>query len=63
MKVTKEQKRKEAEERNSKWASLTHEQQLKHLDELFGKDQGATKQRLKIKEKIKIRDAASKKRK
>ena len=56
-------KRAEAEERNAKWAALTFEAQIAQLDKTFGKGKGATKQRLKIAEKIKIRDAASNKKK
>lgn len=44
----KEQKRKEAEARNEKWRSLSFEKQIAHLDNLFGKDKGAAKQRAKI---------------
>ncbi len=49
MKANKEQKRKEAEERNAKWASLSYEEQLSQINNLFGVDRGATKQRAKIK--------------
>ena len=59
----KEQKRNEAIARNEAWASLSYEKQLQHIDKMFGKDKGATKQRLKIHQKIQIRDAASKKKK
>lgn len=59
----KEQKHLEAVARNEKWAALSYESQLKHLDDMFGKDQGATKQRLKIHQKIKVRDAGSAKKK
>ena len=57
MKATKEQKRREAEERNAAWAALTFEQQLESLDRAFGEGKGATKQRVKIHEKIQLRDA------
>ena len=61
--VRKEIKQKEAVARNEKWASLTFEAQLGNLDDTFGKGNGAAKQRLKIAEKIKIRDAAANKKK
>ncbi len=54
----KELKHKQAVERNARWAALSFESQLEQLDKTFGKDQGAAKQRAKIAEKIKIRDAA-----
>jgi len=54
--LRKEQKRNEAIARNEKWAALTFEQQLESLDKTFGKDKGATKQRLKIAKKIAKRD-------
>lgn len=50
--IMKETKRKEAETRNGKWASLTFQQQLDSLDATFGKDQGASKQRAKILKKM-----------
>lgn len=56
MKATKEQKRREAEERNAAWAVLTFEQQLESLDRAFGVGKGATKQRAKIAKKIELRD-------
>jgi len=58
---SREQKNKEAIERNSKWEALSFEQQLQSLDQTFGKDQGAVKQREKIMKKIQVRDSASKK--
>lgn len=60
MKATKEQKRKEAEERNAKWASLTYEEQLTQINTLFGVDRGATKQREKIAKLVAIRDQVQK---
>lgn len=51
-----ETKRNEATARNEKWAALTFEAQLESLDKTFGKDQGATKQRIKISAKIAKRD-------
>lgn len=42
---SKEQKRKEAEARNSKWKSLTSEQQLQYLDTMKFR---ASKQRKKL---------------
>lgn len=54
----KELKHKQAVERNEKWAALSFEKQLEHLDKIFGKGEGAAKQRAKIAEKIKIRDVA-----
>jgi hypothetical protein len=53
----KTQRREEAETRNVQWASKTFEQQIDYLDNLFGKDKGAAKQRSKISAKMKIRDA------
>ncbi len=53
-----ETKRSEAEARNTQWAALSFEKQLSHLDSMFGKGKGGSKQRLKIAAKIKIRDAA-----
>ena len=52
----KERKHNEAVARNEKWATLTFEKQLQHLDEMFGLDQGAAKQRTKILKQIKKRD-------
>lgn len=34
-------------------AKRTHSQQLKHLDEILGKNKGATKERARLKERIK----------
>ncbi|MEA1980883.1 MAG: hypothetical protein U9N54_07915 [candidate division Zixibacteria bacterium] len=58
---SKELKNQEAVARNSKWEALSFENQLEALDNTFGKDQGAAKQRAKIANKIQIRDSASKK--
>ena len=64
MKVGKEQKRREAEERNAKWAALSFDKQIAYLDKMFGKDKGAAKQRLKIAKQIEIAaNASAKKRK
>ena len=57
MKAHKEQKRKEAEERNSKWAALTYEDQISYLDKTFGLGRGAAKQRIKIAHQIAFRDS------
>jgi hypothetical protein len=46
-------KKDEAEARNKAWQKLSPAEQLKELDKRLGKDQGAHKQRKKIKEKIK----------
>jgi len=56
----KEQKRKEAVERNAKWAALSYEEQLQQINDLFGVDRGATKQRAKIAKLMKLRDEQSK---
>ena len=64
MNVTRqEQKHNEAKTRNDKWAALSFEAQIKYLDTTFGEGVGSMKQRKKIAEKIKIRDASSKKKK
>jgi len=60
MKASKEQKRKEAEERNAKWAALSYEEQLEHINSVFGVDRGATKQRAKIAKLMKLRDEKQK---
>jgi len=52
----KEQKQKEAQERNEKWAALSYEEQLNQINTLFGVDRGATKQRAKIAKLMAIRD-------
>lgn len=41
-------RRKEALERNTAWASLTHYAQLKELDRRLGNDTGARRQRARI---------------
>jgi len=46
---TKDKKKKEAEERQSKYDSLSPEQKLSKLDQLFGKGMGAKKEREKLK--------------
>jgi hypothetical protein len=61
--LNKELKRSQAEERNAIWAALTFEAQLESLDNTLGKDQGASKQRMKILDKIRIRNQASVKKK
>ena len=48
----KEQKRKEAEERQKVWASLSFAEQLKDLDRRLGPDVGAVSQRARIKKKV-----------
>lgn len=63
MNVRKQERREQAEIRNAQWASKTYEQQLAHLDSLFGEGQGAAKQRAKIARQITARDNASKKKK
>jgi len=50
--LRKEQKQKEAIERNEKWAALSFQAQLDYLDGMFGKDKGAAKQRAKIQLKM-----------
>ena len=40
------------EERNERWAQLTHEQQIADLDRRLGKNIGAKKQRARIQYKI-----------
>ena len=59
MKAGKEQKRQEATERNAKWAAMSFEKQIAHLDAMFGKDKGAAKQRAKIAKKMQIDSTAS----
>lgn len=51
-----EERRIQAEARNAIWQKLSLEQQLKELDNRFGKDLGAAKQRAKIKAAIAKRD-------
>lgn len=48
----KAQRRKEAKERQEERNKLTPEQQLAKLDDMFGKDQGAKKERTKLLNKI-----------
>ncbi len=48
----KDQKRKEAEERQKNWASLSFAEQLKDLDNRLGKDTGAISQRARIKKNM-----------
>lgn len=48
----KDRKRKEAAERQAASDKLTFEQKIERLDQLFGKDKGATKERLKLQQKI-----------
>lgn len=52
MKRNQEKKRKEALERNAKWASLSLVEQLKVLDYRLGVGEGAKKQRAKIAKKL-----------
>ena len=59
MKAGKEQRRSEAEERNAKWAALSFDKQIAYLDNMFGKDLGAAKQRLKIAKQKEIAANAS----
>lgn len=59
MKASKDQKRREAEQRNAKWAALSFDEQIAYLDKLFGKDQGAAKQRAKIAKRMEITANAS----
>ena len=54
---TKEQKKQEAKERQEKYNQLTPRQKLEYLDKKYGKDQGATKERIKLLELIKYNDA------
>lgn len=49
--TSKEIKRKEADERNAKWAAKSPQEQLAHLDSLGLK---ATKQRAKIAKKLNV---------
>lgn len=44
----KDRRRKEAEERNARWAALTPAEQLAELDKRFGAGIGATKQRARL---------------
>ena len=55
----KEQKRKEAEERQKVWASLPYTEHLKDLDKRLGKDVGAVSQRARIKKKMEKANEAS----
>ncbi len=48
-----ETKRKEAQERNAKWAALSVREQLAALDRRFGEGQGAKKQRARLEAKLK----------
>ena len=48
-----ETKRKEALERNAKWAALSVREQLAALDRRFGEGQGAKKQRARLEAKLK----------
>lgn len=62
MNVTRDEARKvrreEAEARNKAWASKSLDEQIAHLDSLFGEGKGAMKQRIKIaRQKV---DAATK---
>ncbi len=50
--IHRERRKKEAAERNRNWRSLSLVDQLTELDKRFGKDQGAAKQRAKIKAMI-----------
>lgn len=49
---TKEAKRAAAEQRQAEAAKLTPEQRLARLDELFGPGLGATKERIKLHQRI-----------
>lgn len=53
MPKSKEQKRQEALERQEKRNNLTAQQQLNMLDKRFGKNTGATKERIKLMEQMK----------
>jgi len=53
MNANKERKRKEAEARNTKWASYSYTEQIQMLDDTFGVGKGASKQRAKIAKKMK----------
>lgn len=46
--LRKEERRKEAEERNTYWRSISSKEQLNQLDRRLGNAVGATKQRTKI---------------
>jgi len=50
--VRKQQRQKEAQERNAHWASLTPEEKIASLDRRLGSGRGAKKQRLKIQREI-----------
>lgn len=47
-KKRKDFRRKQAEERDGQRNSISHQQQLEKLDRLFGKGQGAKKERAKL---------------
>lgn len=47
-KLRREERRKDAEQRNTAWNNLTPQQQLAALDSRLGAGQGAQKQRAKI---------------
>lgn len=52
-KADRQAKRREAAEaRNARWAALSPDQQLDALDERFGEGVGATKQRIKLHNKL-----------
>lgn len=55
----KEERRERANERAEVAANRTPEEQLKRLDQKFGKDQGASKERLKLKKRIEERNRIS----
>lgn len=55
-----EERKKEAEQRNKKWSSLSATQQLAELDNRLGTDQGAKKQRRKLQERIEKESKISK---
>jgi hypothetical protein len=54
-----EERRERANERAEVAANRTPEEQLKRLDQKFGKDQGASKERLKLKKRIEERNRIS----
>lgn len=54
-KARREQRQKEAQQRNDKWKQLSPQQQLAELDQRLGKDIGAARQREKLKKLIEQR--------
>lgn len=48
-----DQRRKDAIERNESWDNLSPQQQLEKLDERFGKGEGASRQRKRLRKLLK----------